>query len=104
MSENDGMGGFFDGSTTLPCRDCIITWMQMGLEHANGTTADANTGMWLHHGIMVNMNRKDAVCGLSAYGQRFSASGNERTPLDLSASGYVQIICSCHTVSEEGTC
>lgn len=87
MTENDGMGGFFEPSTTLPCRDCLVTWMQMGLEHADGTPADANTGMWLHHGVMVNRNRSDAVCGPGTFGQRFFASGNERTAVDLSADG-----------------
>ncbi|KIW22577.1 uncharacterized protein PV07_10861 [Cladophialophora immunda] len=90
MSENDGMAQFFQPSTTLPCRDCVITWLQMGLEHADGIVADANTGMWLHHGVMVNRNRTDAVCGDGSYGQRFAASGNERTALDFSAGGTVK--------------
>ncbi len=88
MHPDGGMGGFFEGSTTLPCRDCFVTWMQMGLEHAaDGSRADADTGMWLHHGVMVNRNRTDNVCGPRAYGQRFAASGNERSALDFSANG-----------------
>lgn len=83
------MGGFEQPSTPLPCRDCLITSMQMGLEYVDGSPADANTGIWLHHGIMVNRNRTDSVCGRDAYGQRFFASGNERTLVDISASGYV---------------
>ncbi|KIX92819.1 uncharacterized protein Z520_11482 [Fonsecaea multimorphosa CBS 102226] len=89
MNENDGMAQYFQPSTALPCRDCLITWLQMGLEHADGSIADANTGMWLHHGVMVNRNQSDAVCGDGAYGQRFAASGNERTALDFSAGGQV---------------
>ncbi|OAP57140.1 hypothetical protein AYL99_07877 [Fonsecaea erecta] len=90
MNENDGMAQFFQRSTTLPCRDCVITWLQMGLEHDDGRIADANTGMWLHHGVMVNRNQSDAVCGDGSYGQRFAASGNERTALDFSAGGTVK--------------
>ena len=87
MHENDGMGGFFEHSTFAPCRDCFLTWMQMGLEYSDGTTADANTGMWLHHGVMVNRNQTDVVCQRHSYGQRFFASGNERTIADLSVNG-----------------
>jgi hypothetical protein len=89
MNENDGMGGFFQPSTPLPCRDCLVTLMQMSLEYVDGTAADASTGMWLHHGVMENRNRTDSVCGPKTYGQRFFASGNERTVVDISASGYV---------------
>ncbi|KAJ9495183.1 hypothetical protein H2202_009433 [Exophiala xenobiotica] len=59
----------------------------MGLEYTNGTVANPDTGMWLHHGVMVNINRTDSVCGPRAYGQRFFASGNERTAVDFSAGG-----------------
>ena len=86
MHEDDGMGGFFEDDTHLPCNDCLITWMQMGLEYLNGTPAAANTGMWLHHGVMVNRNRNDPVCN-DSYGERFFASGNERTAADFSAGG-----------------
>jgi hypothetical protein len=85
MTHNDGMVEYFHRSTSLPCQDCFITWLQMGLEHADGSVADAETGMWLHHGVWVNRNRTDAVCG--GMGQRFAASGNERTALDISAGG-----------------
>ncbi|KIW51082.1 hypothetical protein PV05_09834 [Exophiala xenobiotica] len=87
MFENDGMGGFFQRPTPLPCTQCVVTWMHMGLEYTNGTVANPDTGMWLHHGIMVNINRTDSVCGPRAYGQRFFASGNERTAVDFSAGG-----------------
>lgn len=85
MTKDDGMAPYFHPSTTLPCKDCYITWMQMGLEHEDGRVANADTGMWLHHGVMINRNQTDAVCG--NMGQRFAASGNERTPIDISAGG-----------------
>jgi hypothetical protein len=32
-----------------PCDECTILKMVPGLEYANGTNANVNTGMWLHH-------------------------------------------------------
>jgi hypothetical protein len=32
-----------------PCDDCWITAFQGGLEYANGTIANADSGAWLHH-------------------------------------------------------
>ncbi|OCT49449.1 hypothetical protein CLCR_04839 [Cladophialophora carrionii] len=85
MTDNDGMAQFFHRATTLPCQDCFITYLSMGLEHADGRTADADTGMWLHHGVLINRNQTDAVCG--GMGQRFAASGNERTAIEIAAGG-----------------
>jgi len=85
MTENDGMAQYAQRVTTLPCQDCFITFLQFDVEHADGRTADAQTGMWLHHGVLVNRNQTDAVCG--GLGQRFAASGNERTGIDISAAG-----------------
>ena len=82
-SENHGMQNF-RCSPHLPCRDCMIVSMQAGLEYTNGSIADADTGMWLHHTVFMNLNRKEAMCGR---GQRFFASGNERTPIDLTSHG-----------------
>lgn len=69
-----------------PCSDCLVTWMQAQLEYVNGPTADAETNMWMHHVVFWNAGRNDSVCpGMG--GQRFFASGNERTPVDLSRNG-----------------
>lgn len=70
-----------------PCQNCLITWMQAGLEYTDGSIADANSGMWLHHTIFSLLNREDIVCPENQLGERFFASGNERTPFDLSSSG-----------------
>ena len=54
-SKMNGMKSFTElQSITLPCTDCIITWMQADLQYTNGTTANANTGLWLHHTVMWN--------------------------------------------------
>ncbi|KAK1074538.1 hypothetical protein LTR48_009309, partial [Friedmanniomyces endolithicus] len=58
--------------------------MQAQLEYANGTIADAETGMWMHHVVFLNRGRNDSVC--DRRGQRFFASGNERTAVDFTST------------------
>ncbi|KAK0367220.1 hypothetical protein LTR91_005175 [Friedmanniomyces endolithicus] len=74
-SEKDGMSKF-QSPVPPPCTDCLVTFMQAHLEYANGTVADAATGMWMHHVVFLNRGRNDSVC--DRRGQRFFASGNER--------------------------
>jgi len=69
-----------------PCTKCLITWMRAQLEYENGITADANTGAWMHHVVFQNVGKIDSVCS-GVRGQRFFASGNERTPVDLTKNG-----------------
>ena len=71
-----------------PCRDCILTWMHATLEYTDGSDANAETGMWLHHTVWQNTKRGDAMCSnRKKGGERFFASGNERTPVDLTTGG-----------------
>lgn len=85
---NNGMKNFKLPEAKLPCHGCLITWMQAGLEFADGSYANANTGMWLHHTVLVNRGRSD-VKSCRPSPQRFFASGNERTVLDLTLNGSV---------------
>lgn len=87
MMENDGMAVFDDLSTFLPCKDCLILEMSSDIEYEDHSPADADTGMWLHHTVFVNRGRKDTFCGQRSWGQRFYASGNEKTIIDMSAHG-----------------
>jgi hypothetical protein len=87
MNTDDGMGGFHEPSALLPCRNCLVTWMQAGIESVDGAPMDAGNGMWLHHAVFVNKARKDTVCGEDYFGQRFFATGNERTAVDLCSGG-----------------
>lgn len=87
MHEDNGMKEFKEKSATLPCKDCIITWMQAGLEYPDGTVADAGNGMWLHHTVFSNLARQSQVCPTKKYGDRFFASGNERTPVNICVDG-----------------
>jgi hypothetical protein len=85
---NGGMEHFGSPKARLPCQNCVITWMKAGLEYENGDDANATTGMWLHHAVLVNPAKVDATCGPAAQGSRFFASGNERTPVDFCKKGY----------------
>ena len=81
------MHTFSEYAAEKPCSDCIITWMQAGLEYPNGTYANANTGMWLHHIVLTNTDRPSSVCGMQYGGDRFFASGNERTAVNICVNG-----------------
>ena len=64
--------------------------MRPNLTYADGSTANLATGAMLHHMVLANQFRRDATCGsswLGLAGERFFASGNERTVASL-PSGY----------------
>ena len=86
-SQMDGMKSFTTPSVQMPCTDCLITFMQADLHYPNGTKANTNTGLWLHHTVLANTAAQDLVCAGSP--QRMFASGNERTPFDFCVNGYV---------------
>ncbi|KAK3111918.1 hypothetical protein LTR53_012355 [Teratosphaeriaceae sp. CCFEE 6253] len=83
---NDRMS-HFQSSVPAPSSsdDCLITFMQAQLQYVNGTTADAATGMWMHHVVFLNSGRNDSVCATRMPAQRFFASGNERTAVDFTS-------------------
>jgi hypothetical protein len=74
-----------------PCTDCYLVGMQADLVKPDGTRAGHSTNMMLHHMVMFNSEagREDATCGtsLGRFGQRFFASGDERTPTNF-PEGY----------------
>jgi len=87
------MVDFQEQKSIKPCEDCLITFMQAGLEYPNGSYANADSGIWLHHVVQVDTAVDDTVCGKNVTGHpmspnRFFASGNERSPVHLSAQGY----------------
>jgi hypothetical protein len=64
-----------------PCTDCFVTGIQARLTNPDGTTANVDTGLWLHHMVLGNFNKVDTTCpntGPGRLGERFWASGNER--------------------------
>jgi hypothetical protein len=79
LAESGGLLNTATLSMTMPCTDCTVLTFQAGLEYADGSNANVDTGAWLHHMVMVNRgkNRKDTTCGFPF--MRFFSSGNERT-------------------------
>lgn len=75
-----------------PCVLCNVTSMQAGLVYADGSNANVNTGPMLHHMVLSSAFRSDPTCSgnlLGLIGQRFFASGNERTTVSFpSGFGY----------------
>ena len=71
-----------------PCLDCYITAFQPDLVYAdaNFSRADLSTGPMLHHVVFSSQFRSDATCRgswLGLAGERFFASGNERTTISM---------------------
>src|SRR5687767_12840001 len=72
-------------SLAKPCTNCFLLELQPELVYADGTPANLDTGMMLHHAVLFSAGRQDPTCGPEQpfpgkLGQRFFASGNERTP------------------------
>lgn len=87
MDVNNGMKDFTQAMVQKPCSDCLLTWMQAGLEYPNGSIANANTSLWLHHTVFSNLDRTAVICSEAGSGDPFFASGNERTPMDICVNG-----------------
>jgi hypothetical protein len=72
-------------SLPKPCSNCFVQQFEPDLVYADGTSANLDTGMMLHHAVLFSAGRQDPTCGPEEpfpgkLGQRFFASGNERTP------------------------
>jgi hypothetical protein len=73
-----------------PCVDCHITAFKPDLVYADGSRANLDSGAMLHHFVLTSQWRPDATCAgswLGLAGERFFASGNERTAIAFPA-GY----------------
>ncbi len=75
-----------------PCTNCWITDMVPSLvyngdaNHPDGTVANLDTDVNMHHFVLINPGRPDLVCpgGLQGQlGERFFAAGNERSQMHL---------------------
>jgi hypothetical protein len=73
-----------------PCTNCYVTSIQAGLKYADGRPANTDTGLELHHMVLGSSARQDPNCGsFFGLGERFFASGNERTRIeDPAGYGY----------------
>jgi hypothetical protein len=72
------------------CVDCHITSFRPDLVYADGSKATMDTGPMLHHAVWTSLFQRDVTCSgtvLGLAGERFFASGNERTRITFPA-GY----------------
>ena len=84
-----GAGGDLDFGNTVvpnvpkPCNDCFILAAEPDLIYPDGSSANLDTGLMLHHAVFFNPANRDTTCGDDEFfrnlGERFLASGNERT-------------------------
>jgi hypothetical protein len=76
-----------------PCTGCTIIGMTPDLVYENGSKANITEGPMLHHAMFTaqSSGKSDVTCagkGPGLLGERFFASGNERTPIDLTSLPY----------------
>jgi len=92
VNANSQLHNGLDFSAPAPCVNCYITDIVPSLiydgdaNNATGTIANLNNGAMMHHFVLINPARQDAVCPSGIQGQlgeRFFASGNERTHMHL---------------------
>jgi hypothetical protein len=76
-----------------PCSGCDIIGVDPELVYTDGTEANLNTGPMLHHTLFAATGggKADLTCNgtpIGTLGQRFFASGNERTAIDIQSLSY----------------
>jgi Stress up-regulated Nod 19 len=77
---------FWKSDVERPCSDCYLVAMVPDLVYRNGRAANFDTDAMLHHFVFFNAARTDPTCAgrpLGNIGERFFASGNERTIIAL---------------------
>ncbi|ERS98074.1 uncharacterized protein SPSK_06397 [Sporothrix schenckii 1099-18] len=93
-SDDNGMATF-QRPALVPCVDCYITGFSFDVRYGDGPNgsagaiANVDTGIYLHHGVLVNLNRSDTTCDKlgGASIQRMFGAGNERGYIDLTSNG-----------------
>jgi hypothetical protein len=76
-----------------PCSNCTIVAARPDLVYADGRSANLDSGPMLHHTVFSakGSGKVDSTCAgtqLGSLGERFFASGNERTPFDVKSVPY----------------
>ncbi len=88
-------------SVPLPCTNCYIGAIIPNLVYQDGSTANFDTGVMLHHMVLLSRARSDLSCPSNLFGgpiqqlgallggnERIFAAGNERTVMDLTDRNY----------------
>jgi len=94
--DHDNMGMIsnrIDRGVARPCSGCKIIGMDTELVYTDGREANINTGPMLHHTVLAASGggKSDLTCSgtpVGFLGQRFFASGNERTGIDIQSLPY----------------
>lgn len=89
-------------NVSKPCTSCTLVGVTPDLVYTNGSKANLDTGPMLHHAMFAASGggKADATCagkGPGLLGERFFASGNERTAVDLTSLSYGYKIGSSET-------
>jgi hypothetical protein len=81
--EQPGVFSAFVPAMPMPCTNCYLTGTDVDLVFEDGSSANLDNGLMLHHIVTFNTGRPDATCGpdtaIGSLGERFWAAGNERT-------------------------
>ena len=91
-----GMGAITNeivSNIAKPCTGCTIIGVTPDLVYENGAEANITDGPMLHHAMFSaqSSGKSDVTCagkGPGLLGERFFASGNERTAIDLQSLPY----------------
>lgn len=103
--DHDSMGQLKNKIVTnvaKPCTGCTLIGVTPDLVYTDGTKANLDTGPMLHHTLFAAQasGKADVTCagkGPGLLGERFFASGNERTPVDIQSLPYGYKINSSET-------
>jgi hypothetical protein len=103
--DHDNMGQIKNQIVTnvaKPCTGCTLIGVTPDLVYTDGKKANLDTGPMLHHAMFAAKasGKSDATCGSSGpgfLGERFFASGNERTAVDLESLNYGYKVASSET-------
>jgi hypothetical protein len=85
-----------------PCTNCTLVAVTPDLVYTDGKKANILEGPMLHHAVFMAKasGKSDATCGSSGpgfLGERFFATGNERTAVDLTSLNYGYKVASSET-------
>jgi len=92
--ENAGMiSNQIVNNIAKPCTGCTIIGVTPDLVYTDGSRATISQGPMLHHAMFAaqSTGKSDVTCGSSGpglLGERFFASGDERTAIDLTSLPY----------------
>jgi hypothetical protein len=95
---HDGAGMLENGvavAVPRPCGDCYVTTFKPELKYADGSVANADTGLWLHHFQFYVFGRTDPSCAapfpINLLGEHIFGGGNERTRARFPAGAGVKV-------------